>query len=109
MKKYTYLTLSPAWPQTSPPHPPPTHLVRVQGDPQAQLGHAVLLQQLEVGAQCGAEGPGHVLRQPAVVGGVAQPPGLVLALQEEHLQGTEVQDTDAHYPGTFLVGFNVYL
>lgn len=64
------------------------YLVRVQRDPQAQLGHSVLLQQLEVRAERHAERPGHVLRQPAVVGRVSQAIGLVVALEEEHLQQT---------------------
>lgn len=64
------------------------YLVRVQRDPQAQFGHSVLLQQLEVRAERHAERPGHVLRQPAVVGRVSQAIGLVVALEEEHLRQT---------------------
>lgn len=63
-----------------------SYLIRVQRDPQAQLGHAVLLQQLEVRAQRHAESSRHVLRQPAVVGRVAQAVGLVFTLKEEHLR-----------------------
>ena len=66
------------------------HLVRVQGDPQAQLGHAILLQQFEVWAQRHAERPSHVLRQPAVVGRITQTVGLVFTLEEEHLQEPQV-------------------
>lgn len=71
------------------------YLVRVQRDPQAQFGHSVLLQQLEVRAERHAERPGHVLRQPAVVGRVSQAIGLVVALEEEHLRQTPSQCHDA--------------
>lgn len=39
-----------------------------------------------MGTQRHAESPGHVLRQPAVVGRVAQTTGLVLTLEEEDLR-----------------------
>lgn len=68
------------------PKPPSLHLVRIQCDPQAQLGHAVLLQQLEVWTQGHAESSRHVLRQPAVVGRVAQTAALVFTVEEEHLR-----------------------
>lgn len=43
-----------------------TDLLRLKGDPQAQLGHAVLLEQLEVWTQCQAEGSGYALQEPTV-------------------------------------------
>ena len=42
------------------------HLVGVQRDAQPQLSHTILLQQLEVWAQCQAECPGQSLCEPAV-------------------------------------------
>lgn len=62
------------------------YLVWVQGDPQSQFGHAVLLKQLQVWKKRHAESPRHVLRQPAVVGWVAQTARVVFALEEKHLR-----------------------
>lgn len=58
-------------------------LIRVQGDAEPQLGHAVLFQQFQVRTQGHAEGSRYVLRQPAVIRRV--PVSLVLTLQEKHL------------------------
>lgn len=78
----------------------PTYLVRVQRDPQPQFGHPVLLQQLQVRTERHAERPGHVLRQPAVVGRVAQTVGLIFALEEKHLRETGILSTCGIIPSS---------
>lgn len=55
------------------------HLIRVQSNPQAQFGHAVLFEKFEVRAQGHAESPCHILGESAVVCWITQAIGLVLA------------------------------
>lgn len=69
-----------------------TDLLRLKGDPQAQLGHAVLLEQLEVWTQCQAEGSGYPLQEPVVFSRITCTSfGLRGPLQEEDLHHTKAK------------------
>lgn len=68
-----------------------TDLLRFKRHSQPQFGHPVLFQQLEVRAQCQAEGPGDPLHQPIVFGGVTCTSfGVIAPLQEEDLHRAKV-------------------
>lgn len=69
-----------------------TDLLRFKRDPQAQFGHPVLLQQLEVRTQRQAKGSGDPLHEPIVFGRVTCSSfGLSGPLQEEDLRQTKAK------------------